>query len=226
MTNSSRRGRPVGATHYREHDERLLEQAARRLFFGLSRNATAAFSSLLEPRYDRSTDEGDRAFQAVLRRLQRQWKFNSERYMDEARRGVFAERWKFEAKELRKGSPKLSRTIDVFASSPAGRAVLLEYGSNGIPAEPLSLGLMRLWEEIVRHSAIGPIRAEELFDQAYTGWSSTGLEPDEAFLRRFAELCLMQADRLAAQAGDRGDEPETGERQIATEAKAEGDDGR
>ena len=206
----AKRGRPIGTAPNREHDDRLLRQAAQRLFYGLSPNATAAFSSLLGQIYDRASDEGDRAFQAALRRLQRQWKDQGERYQENARRHAFSKRWQIEAAELQKASPELSRIIDTFAASAVGKGVLLKYGSGGIPAEPMSLGLVTLWEEIVRHSAIGPLRAEELFDKAYTNWSDAGLEPDEAFLRRFAELCLDQAERLKAHAvmKSAGDEAE------------------
>jgi hypothetical protein len=193
MTTPRKRGRPTGSTPNREHDERLLRQAARKMFYGLSENATAAFRSLLKQ--DSAESE------TVLRRLQRRWQDHRERYLEEARRDAFSRRWKFEADELAKASPELSRTIDIFVASAAGKALLLKYGRDGVPAEPMSLGLMTLWEEIVRHSATGPLRAEQLFDQTYTGWSATGLEPDEAFLRRFAELCLAQADRLKAHAG-------------------------
>ncbi len=188
MTPPKRRGRPVGTTPNREHDERLLRQAALRLFHGLSPNATAAFRSLL--------DEDNPHFGSILRRLQRHWQNHAERYLEQARRDAFSRRWQYEAKALAEALPELSRTIDTFFSSAIGKTVLLKYGKDGIPAEPMSLGMMRLWEEIVRHSAVGPIRAEELFDRAYSDWSATGLEPDEAFLRRFAELCLEQADRL------------------------------
>lgn len=117
------------------------------------------------------------------------------------RRHALSHRWKFEAGELERASPELSRVINTFAASPVGKAVLQTYGKYGIPADPMSLGIVTLWEEIVRHSAIGPLRAEALFGKVYADWSATGLDPDEAFLRRFAQLCLAQADRLKACAG-------------------------
>lgn len=199
MTIPRKRGRPVGTAPNRKHDERLLRQAARNLVFGLSPNATAAFRSLLKKDQPKYEDKPE--FPAVLRRLQRQWKQHGERHLDETRRDAFAQRWQFDADQLEKASPEFSQVVDTFAASSVGQTVLRKYGQNGIPADPLSLGIVTLWEEIVRHSAIGPLRAEELFKQAYAGWSAAGLEPDEAFLRRFAELCLAQADRLKAHAG-------------------------
>ncbi|MFC0218052.1 hypothetical protein ACFFJ7_06585 [Pseudochelatococcus lubricantis] len=193
MTIPGKRGRPMGTAPNRKHDERLLQQAARNLLFGLSPNATAAFRSLL--------DEDDPQFPAVLRRLQRQWQQHGDRYLEETRRNAFAQRWRFDADRLEKASPEFSQVVDTFAASSVGQAVLRKYGQNGIPADPLSLGIVTLWDEIVRNSAIGPLRAEELFKQVHADWSATGLEPDEAFLRRFAELCLAQADRLKAHVG-------------------------
>ncbi|MGV6872571.1 hypothetical protein ACUSIJ_07745 [Pseudochelatococcus sp. B33] len=192
MTIPRKRGRPMGTAPNREHDQRLLRQAVRNLIFGLSPNATGAFRSLL--------DEDDPEFPAVLRRLQRQWQQHGEQYLAEARRDAFAQRWLFDADQLEKASPEFSRVVDTFAASSIGQAVLRRYGQDGMPADPLSLGIVTLWDEIVRHSAIGLLHAEELFKQAYAGWSATGLEPDEAFLRRFAELCLAQADRLKTHA--------------------------
>lgn len=193
MTSSKRRGRPSGTGPHQANDERLLRQAALRLFYGLSPNATSAFQALLG---------GDsRKNKNVVRRLQRHWQSDRDRYLEEARRHAFSSRWQIEADELAKASPELFRVIATFAASAVGQAVLTGYSTDGQPVDPMSLGIVRLWEEIVRHSAVGPLRAEELFDQAYTGWSVTGLEPDEAFLRRFAELCLAQADRLKAHVG-------------------------
>lgn len=198
MKTPKKRGRPAGTRPNLIHDEPMLRAAARNLHYGLSKTASAVFSSLLDRIYDRAFEDDYRKFHSVLRRLQRHWERDGERYLEEAGRNAWSGRWQFEADQLQKASPELARTIRIFAASPPGEAVLLKYGRDGVPAEPMSLGLVKLWEEIVKHSAIGPLRADELFERAYAEWSLSGLEPDAAFLHRFAELCLAQADRLSA----------------------------
>jgi hypothetical protein len=218
MTISRKRGRPVGTAPNREQDERLIQRAVRSLLCGVHANATAAFRALL--------NQDDPEFPSVLRRLQRRWQHEGERYLEEARRQAFSKRWQFEADQFEKASPELARIINTFAASAVGKAVLLQYGKDGIPAEPMSLGAAKLWEEIVRHSAVGPLRAEALFEKAYASWSVTGLEPDEAFLRRFAELCLTQADALKAHAGmNAGDsDGERDHKDIVTHSEGQNDE--
>lgn len=208
MTITKRRGRPAGTSSNLEHDQRLLQQAARRIFFGLSESPTEAFRVLL--------DNDDPQFDGVLRRLQRHWQKNAQRYVEEARQYAFTGRWRLQARALTQASPELARTIEIFADSAVGKSVLMKYGKDGIPAEPMSLGIVKLWEEIVRHSAVGPLRAKTLFDQAYIGWSVTGLEPDEAFLREFAKLCMAQADRLKAHADTNAEDRDTTQGPIET----------
>lgn len=216
MTITKKRGRPAGTSPNREHDQRLLQQAARRLFFGLSDSATEAFTVLL--------NTNDQKFDSTLRRLQRHWQKDAQRHMEDACQYAFTERWRLEARALTEASSELARTIEMFADSAVGKSVLKKYGTDGIPAEPMSLGIVRLWEEIVRHSAVGPLRAQALFDQAYTGWSVTGLEPDEAFLREFARLCIAQADRLKTHADMNAEDRDKARKPIDTVNKS-GDQG-
>ena len=76
--------------------------------------------------------------------------------------------------------------------------MLSERGAD--PSMPMQLGIYTLFELIEATDPKGASQADRFFDSGVQDWRATGVEPDVAFLRRFAE----RVHQLAAEIEARG----------------------
>lgn len=178
---AKKRGRPPGSSRHRESDDQLLRSVAFHLVSGRAGTPTEAIRNLLGP-----DDE------AGIRRLQRRWQLDGQDFIDALQRQFWDQRWEMEARELEAAAPDFFAKVTAFAQSKGGTEVLA--GEMRFPNSPLmSLGIMKLWELIERHSPLGAEAADRAFARSYAEWCRHGSQPDTAFLERFAELCLNRA---------------------------------
>ncbi len=99
---------------------------------------------------------------------------------------------------LKTNQPELARRVHRFARSAKGKAMLTERGVDA--SMPMQLGIYTLFELIESTDPKGASQADWFFNRAVQDWTATGVEPDVAFLRRFAE----RVHQLAAEVDARG----------------------
>lgn len=179
------RGRPRGSSPHREDDDKLLRKTALLLSSGGASTATEAFRTLL------GIDDD-----AGVRRLQRRWRRDGDKFCQELRRQLLNQRWERDARALEESAPEIFAKVTAFARSEGGAEVLADEMKDSENSPLMSLGLMKLWELTESNSPIGAAAAEAAFEKANTEWCRYGCDPDPAFLRRFAELCLNRAGDL------------------------------
>ncbi|MCO5064996.1 MAG: hypothetical protein M9924_11365 [Rhizobiaceae bacterium] len=186
------RGRPIGTSPTRAEDDRILARVALHLTMGLGEDFTNSARRIIGDRRDHD---------AVVKRLQRKWKSRREEFLEKARKVQLDMHWKNDLKALRQNQPELFSIVETFARSAKGQEILRGEGVHS--DNYMALGMMRLWELIQGASALGTNQADRFFAKAYADWASTGLDPDEDFLKRIAELALEKAretsDRKAQQ---------------------------
>lgn len=182
MTKLSR-GRPRGSSPNRKTDDPILRRAAMRLVTGRARTPTEAFRDIVG---DDNT--------ALIRRLQRRWSDEGQQFLAELPRLWQKQRWDMEAVALEQAAPELFSRVRSFAQSSGGREALTELGIEPDGPSLMSLGIMKLWELLQERQPVGAAAADHAFSEAMSQWSRFGVQPDGAFMRRFAELCLAIAD--------------------------------
>lgn len=188
---SKQRGRPLGTSPTAEQDDAILKRAALHMVMGLRRDFAKAVRGALE---DFGVD-----YASSKTRLYRRWQAEKDAYLDEARREQRRMRWDIDRKALLRNQPRLSHIAETFASSPVGRELLQARGVD--PSHYMSLGIVPLFELIDSVTPRGAKQAEKLFARACEGWVSIGIEPDETFFRRIAEIAEQRADAIAARSG-------------------------
>lgn len=187
-------GRPRGSSPYGAADKPRLRKAAYLLVRGKARSALDAFHQLV--------GEDD---SALIRRLQRRWKSDGERYLREAQEPWWEERWAREAEALKEAAPELYSKLKAFAESEGGAEMLAGLLATRSPSSLMSLDIRKLWELVQDYYPSGTRATDLAFDKTFGEWSRFGT-PDAVFLRRFAELCLAKADDA-----DRTDTPDGGQ---------------
>lgn len=180
------RGRPKGSSSTKDQDTQYLRLAAHLLVRANEKSPSSAFHRLTG---------GD---EAAVRRLQRRWKEEGDAFIEEARRPWLFERWERDARELEHAAPEQFARIKAFAESEGGQDLLLGLSPNRQPIPFMGFGLFHLWQLVEAHSPLGEAAAERAFAASCQDWQRFGCDPDTAFLKRFAELCLENAAALSA----------------------------
>lgn len=155
------------------------------LISGRARNPTQALRDLL----------GD-ADDNVIRRLQRRWTRDGEMFLSALQGSWFEQRWQLEAEALKKSAPEVFARIVAFAESEGGSQLLSEHLRGRPTSSLMSLGISTISKLLVANAPTGAKAADHAFAQSIQTWKQFGAEPDAAFLKRFAQLCLQRAEAL------------------------------
>lgn len=164
-----------------------------RLVTGQAKTPTEAFRDIV--------GEDD---SALIRRLQRRWSREGEQCLAGLQTLWQKQRWNREAVALEQAAPELFSRVRSFARSSGGREALTELGIEPDGSSLISLGIMKLWDLLQERQPVGAAAADGAFLEAMSQWSRFGVQPDGAFLRRFAELCLASTDDEMSTAKTKG----------------------
>jgi hypothetical protein len=128
----------------------------------------------------------------VIRRLQRRWQRDGQTFIDAHVAGLKTIRRALEERSLEESAPEIYRQVKEFMNSPGGIELVAPY--EVLPGARHTFDFFPIWRLRELNVPHGALRAEQEFKAVGERWGRFGSPPDSAFLRRFAELCLEQAD--------------------------------